>query len=57
MYNLSLNSFDAAIAAKTAEECQQIIDKFYSDIENAGLQTYNKFINDQYQAIKAKNAQ
>ncbi len=57
MDNLRQNSFDAAITAKTAEECQQIIDKFYGDIENAGLATYNKFINDQYQAIKAKNAE
>jgi putative aldouronate transport system substrate-binding protein len=54
--SLKANAFSAAITAKTEEECKQIIATYFSDIEKAGLATYNAFINQQYQTIKSNLA-
>ncbi len=54
---LKENSFTSAITAKTEEECKSVIDTYFADLDKAGLADYNKFINDQYQAVKAKLAQ
>ncbi len=57
MYELKQNSFSAAIIAPTEEECQAAIDNYFAQLDKAGLAEYNKYINDQYQAIKAKIAE
>ncbi len=44
------NSFGLAIVAPTEEENKAIIDKFFEDIDRAGLAEYETYINDQYQA-------
>ncbi len=51
--SLRMPSINAAITAPTEEECQAKIDEFFANIEKAGVAEYNKFVNDQYQAIKA----
>ena len=57
MDNIRKNSLTAAIVCKTEEECDKAISDYFTAIKNAGLDDYNKFLNDQYQAIKAKIAQ
>ena len=51
------NSFSAAIIAPTAEECQKVIDGYFAELDKIGLAEYNAYINDQYQAIKARIAE
>lgn len=54
--SLRTTAFSAAITSKTEEECAQVIETYFKDIQSAGLDTYTKYINDQYQAIKVANA-
>ena len=51
--SLRLPSINAAITAASEEEALAKMADFYAACEKAGLADYNKFINDQYQAIKA----
>lgn len=48
------DGFMAAIMAPTAEACAEAIASYFKALDDAGLADYNKFINDQYQAVKAK---
>ena len=46
-------AINGAITAASEEEAMTKMNEFYAACEAAGLADYNKFINDQYQAIKA----
>ena len=46
-------AINGAITAASEEEAAAKMDEFYAACEKAGLADYNKFINDQYQEIKA----
>ncbi len=57
MDELKKSSFSAAIVAATEEECQATIDKYFAELDKAGLAEYNKYINDQYQEIVTRLAE
>ena len=48
------NSFAMAIVAPTEEENQVIIDKYFEELDRVGLAEFEKYIDDQYQAIRQK---
>lgn len=54
--NVRKNSLTAIIVAKTEDECKQGIETYFNTIKDAGVEEYNKFLNDQYQALKAEQA-
>lgn len=49
--------FASSIIAPTEEECQKQIEELFTQMDKAGLEKYNAFIDEQYQAQKAKLAQ
>lgn len=55
--SLQTNTISAIIASKTEEECDANIEAYFQALEDAGMETYNQFLNDQYQAIKASLAE
>lgn len=55
--NLRKTRMSSIITAKTEEECKQGIEEFFAALDSAELDVYNKFLNDQYQAIKSRNAE
>lgn len=55
--NIRVNNVNAIIASKTEEECAAAIEAYFKALEDVGVADYNKFLNDQYQAIKANLAQ